>query len=73
MLLVSIPRSDEDRTEQVEASWIYERTRRGGKDTIPHVRVGKYIRFPEELVRAFIEQHKAKGNTERAVHSCFMC
>jgi excisionase family DNA binding protein len=48
----------------VPASWIYERTRRGGKDTIPHVRVGKYIRFPEELVRAFIEQHKAKGNTE---------
>ena len=30
---------------QVKPSWIYERTRRRSADTIPHLRLGKYVRF----------------------------
>ncbi|MEI8012466.1 MAG: helix-turn-helix domain-containing protein [Candidatus Omnitrophota bacterium] len=34
----------------VPASWIYQRTRLG-QQAIPHVRVGKYVRFnPDEVV-----------------------
>ncbi len=30
---------------RVPKSWIYERTRPGAKNPIPHKRVGKYLRF----------------------------
>jgi len=34
----------------VPKSWLYQRTR-FGTDAIPHVRVGKYVRFnPEEVI-----------------------
>jgi excisionase family DNA binding protein len=37
----------------VPVSWIYQRTRLGPK-AIPHVRIGKYIRFnPDEVVEFF--------------------
>ena len=37
----------------VPVSWIYQRTRLGTK-AIPHVRIGKYIRFnPDEVVEFF--------------------
>src|SRR5687767_9183464 len=38
----------------VEASWFLERARR---DEIPHVRLGKYVRFDP----AAVEQHFARG------------
>ncbi len=37
---------------RVPVSWIYERTRRG---QIPHVRLGKYLRFDVEEVLAFLK------------------
>ena len=37
----------------VPESWIYQRTRLGQK-AIPHVRIGKYVRFnPDEVVAFF--------------------
>ncbi len=36
----------------VKKSWIYERTR---KNEIPHVRVGKYVRFDPGEVIQFLE------------------
>ena len=47
----------------VPASWIYERTRKGSNDRIPHIRVGKYIRFPEDMVREFLERLKSNEST----------
>lgn len=38
---------------QVPVSWIYQRTRMGQK-AIPHVRVGKYVRFNADEVIAFL-------------------
>ena len=34
----------------VPVSWIYDRTRSGSTDCIPHYKVGKYLRFAEEEV-----------------------
>jgi excisionase family DNA binding protein len=36
----------------VKRSWIYERTRR---NTIPHRRLGKFVRFTEQDIRAISE------------------
>lgn len=34
----------------VPVTWIYDRTRAGCTDRIPHYRVGKYLRFAEDEV-----------------------
>ena len=44
---------------QVAPSWIYERTRRRGADRLPHIKLGKYLRFEEDAVRAFLERQRA--------------
>jgi excisionase family DNA binding protein len=30
---------------RVPVSWVYERTRRHGRERLPHLKVGKYLRF----------------------------
>ena len=39
----------------VPESWIYQRTRLGQK-AIPHVRIGKYVRFNPDEVMAFFRK-----------------
>ena len=41
----------------VPTSWVYERTRKGGRELIPHTRVGKYVRFSEDQVQEFLQKH----------------
>ncbi len=43
---------------QVPRSWVYQRTRLG-PGAIPHVKLGKYVRFNAQEVIAFF---RAKGN-----------
>jgi len=43
---------------QVPPSWIYDRTRRRGPDVIPHVKIGRYVRFRIDEVREYIERHR---------------
>lgn len=39
--------------QDVPVSWIYQRTRLG-QDEIPHIKMGKYLRFnPEEVIQFF--------------------
>jgi len=45
---------------KVAESWVYERTRKG---LIPHLRVGKYIRFTESHVQQYFESLKSKTET----------
>jgi excisionase family DNA binding protein len=40
---------------RVPASWVYERTRRRGTDRLPHVKVGKYLRFRLSDLEAYVE------------------
>jgi hypothetical protein len=35
---------------KVPPSWIYQRTRSHGKDRLPHLKLGKYLRFEERAV-----------------------
>jgi len=48
---------------KVPKSWLYTRTRETGPGTIPRVRVGKYIRFVESDVMAWLQtqQREAEG------------
>jgi excisionase family DNA binding protein len=40
---------------KVPVSWVYERTRRRGRDRIPHFKLGKYLRFHGPRVRAWLQ------------------
>ncbi len=42
----------------VPASWVYERTRRRGRDRLPYVKLGKYLRFEEAAILDFIRKQR---------------
>lgn len=42
----------------VPVSWVYERTRRRGSGQLPHLRLGKYLRFEESTVTEFIRRQR---------------
>ena len=46
---------------KVPPSWVYERTRRRGVDRIPGFRLGKYWRFRETDVLAWLERQRVGG------------
>jgi excisionase family DNA binding protein len=46
---------------RVPRSWVYERTRRRAADRIPGFRLGKYWRFREADVRAWVERQRVGG------------
>jgi excisionase family DNA binding protein len=41
---------------KVHPSWLYSRTRETGDGTIPRIKIGKYIRFNESAVMAWIKE-----------------
>ncbi|MGD0277570.1 MAG: helix-turn-helix domain-containing protein [Syntrophales bacterium] len=41
---------------KVHPSWLYSRTRETGEGKIPRVKIGKYIRFNESEVMAWIKE-----------------
>jgi len=44
---------------KVSRSWVYEHTRARGvpaSERLPHIKVGKYVRFDARAVRAFLEK-----------------
>jgi excisionase family DNA binding protein len=43
---------------RVPVSWVYERTRKRGQERIPGFRLGKYWRFREADVLAWIERQR---------------
>jgi len=48
---------------QVPVSWVYERTRRRGRDRLPGFHLGKYWRFDEAELRAWLEcQRSGSGH-----------
>jgi excisionase family DNA binding protein len=46
---------------QVPVSWVYERTRRRGRDRLPGFRLGKYWRFDEAELHAWLECQRSGG------------
>ena len=47
---------------KVRPSWVYSRTCESAPERIPHIRVGKYIRFTERQVDGFISGHKKNSD-----------
>jgi excisionase family DNA binding protein len=45
---------------RVSPSWVYERVRKRGKDKIPHLKIGKYLRFRLNEVRIWVDQWAAR-------------
>ena len=48
---------------KLSKSWVYEHTRLRGKprsDRLPHIKLGKYVRFDPHLVRAFLDRQTAR-------------
>ena len=43
---------------RVSTSWVYQRTRKNAPDLIPHIKLGKYLRFDLESI-SFQEWLKA--------------
>jgi excisionase family DNA binding protein len=41
---------------RVSPSWVYERVRKRGRDKIPHLKIGKYLRFRLKEVRTWVDQ-----------------
>jgi excisionase family DNA binding protein len=39
---------------KVPVSWVYERTRRRGAERMPHIKLGKYLRFELDTVRTWL-------------------
>jgi excisionase family DNA binding protein len=48
---------------RVPVSWVYERTRKRGMTRIPGFRLGKYWRFREADVLAWLDRQRAGGST----------
>ncbi|MFC1799304.1 helix-turn-helix domain-containing protein [Candidatus Eisenbacteria bacterium] len=46
---------------KVPESWIYARTAPSTENAIPHMRVGKYIRFTESEVWEYLRKVRADG------------
>ncbi len=46
---------------QVPVSWVYDRTRSRGVNRIPGFRLGKYWRFEESEVVAWLERQRSQG------------
>jgi len=50
---------------KVSKSWVYEHTRARStprSDRLPHIKIGKYVRFDPQLVRAFIDRRMTGGD-----------
>jgi excisionase family DNA binding protein len=43
---------------RVPVSWLYERTR---TNSVPHVKLGKYLRFDRDELNAWLEELKRDG------------
>ena len=40
---------------RVPVSWVYERTRQRGIERLPHIKIGKYLRFRLREVESYLE------------------
>jgi excisionase family DNA binding protein len=43
---------------KVPRTWVYERTRSRGEDTLPHFKLGKYLRFDPGAVMDYLERQR---------------
>ncbi|MFZ0135544.1 MAG: helix-turn-helix domain-containing protein [Candidatus Sulfotelmatobacter sp.] len=42
----------------VPVSWVYERTRRRGIERLPHLKMGKYLRFSIPEIKVWLQKQR---------------
>ena len=50
---------------RVPVSWVYERTRRRGAERLPHIKMGKYLRFFSSDIFAYLEAMRRQNHYGR--------
>jgi excisionase family DNA binding protein len=43
---------------KVPVSWVYDRTRRRGAERMPHMKLGKYLRFHAAEIREWLQHQR---------------
>ena len=56
--------SDVARLFKVRPSWVYERCRKGAVQPLPHLKLGKYLRFSKSALLAYMEGLKRGDSVE---------
>ena len=51
---------------KVPKSWIYEHTRKRGSEKLPHIKLGKYLRFEERSVISYLTRHQKNSYNVRS-------
>jgi len=51
---------------KVPKSWIYEHTRKRGSERLPHIKLGKYLRFEEQSVISYLTRHQKNSYNIRS-------
>jgi len=46
---------------KVPISWVYERTRRRGIERLPHVKLGKYLRFSMSEIKEWLQKQSRES------------
>lgn len=50
---------------RVPRSWVYKRARQRGLQQLPHIKLGKYVRFEERAVLQFLERQRVGTHATR--------
>ena len=50
---------------KVPTSWVYEHCKEGSADRLPHVKLGKYLRFPKSDLFHYM-RHLRRGEFHKA-------
>ena len=59
--------SDVARLFKVRPSWVYERCRKGVIHPLPHLKLGKYLRFSKSALITYMNQFQ-QGDSTRESH-----
>jgi excisionase family DNA binding protein len=52
---------DTARFLKVSVTWVYEHVRASSEDRLPHVKLGKYLRFDRRDLQTYIEAKRAES------------
>ncbi len=51
---------------QVPISWVYEHTRGNRREKLPHIKVGKYLRFFDADISNYLQAIRARNDGRRS-------
>ena len=55
---------DTARVLKVSVTWVYEHVRPSSEDRLPHVKLGKYLRFDRRDLQTYIDAKRAESRRQ---------